>query len=344
MKLRLDPNNFDSCPRYNDWIDERHVQEAGTLKILGFEPRPSAVLHALSQETYQTTFDDFRREHEEALVQAVCEEFPSPIAHYFYRFHNGYESELQRLHFLRDTWEALIDILHAITLAECRLKQIQLTKFLNFSELLSDKVAQRLLNIERVLNLAVDQGLQLWVKEIVSSKALEARRELNRTRNAFSHSAAQSELQASSIIGECIEDVMDILDELRRLENVKLLRYLGHVDQLTLRCELFKGHGFAKTIRKVSITSDQSRDSQRYFGKDQILLQGDGLILPLRPLVHYREDPSGHTTKLCLFRKMLPEKVVEFEIVGEGSRHNEQRALFKGEFDDIRSLFGLSPD
>src|SRR6266850_2169749 len=161
MKVQLDLNNFDACPQYNDWVDEQYAEQSGTLDILGFQPRPSFVLFNLSQDTYQAAFDDFRRQREEELKEIVFAEFPSPIAHYFYRFENGYENELQRLHFLRDTWEAIVDLLHATVVAECRFRQVPLTDPILFSHLLSDSMAQRLLNTERIVSHANKQGIAL---------------------------------------------------------------------------------------------------------------------------------------------------------------------------------------
>jgi hypothetical protein len=257
MKIQLDLSNFDACPQYNDWLDEQYAEQSGTLDLLGFQPRPSFVLFNLSQDTYQAAFDDFRRQREEELKEIVFGEFPSPIAHYFYRFENGYENELQRLHFLRDTWEAMIDVLHATVVAECRFRSISLTDPVTFRDFLSDSVAQRLLNIERIIKHAENLAIALWTSEIVSVSTLQVMRDLNQSRNGFSHSAAQSESQARTWISECYEDVINILDDLRGLSKIKVLRYLGQIDNRTLRCEMFRGHGFTKTINSISLTDDQ---------------------------------------------------------------------------------------
>jgi hypothetical protein len=347
VKLRLDLDNFDACPQYNDWIDDRYTEISGTLRILGFEPRPSLVLYSLSQDTYQAAFDDFQRQREEEIKQIVLEKFPSPVAHYFYRFENGYENELQRLHLLRDTWEALVDVLHTITVAECRFTKISLPVSIAFSHIFSDSVAQRLLNVERVLLHAHKEGISLGTSQIVSFATLATMRELNQIRNGFSHSAAQSESQATAWIGECYEDVIDVLDDVQGLANVEILRYLGQLDGKTLRCEVFKGHGFTRTIRTVPLNSGQIAVSQGYLEKGQILVYFNNNVTSGRPLIYYREDPSGQATKLCMFRRIhgrALDRRIEYEVVGEGARCGEDRILFKTDIDEIRSLFGLGPD
>jgi hypothetical protein len=347
MPLRIDLANYNSCPQYNQWLDEQYTERSGTLDILSFQPRPSFVLYSLSQDTYQAAFDDFQLQWQEQLKQSVFDEFPSPIAHYFYRFENGYENDLQRLHLLRDTWESIIDVLHALAVSECSFRQLSLASPIAFSHILSDSVAQRLWNIERILDCATNNGVALGVLQIVSPAMLSTMRDLNQNRNAFSHSAAQSELQARACIGECYEEVIDILDGLRLLSGVEILRYMGQVDATTLRCEVFRGHGFTRTIRNVTLTADQARDSQRYFRQGQVLISFNGIIFAARPLIHYREDAAGQTTKLCMFRKTrgdAPNRRIEYEVVGDSARHDEDRLVFKIELDQLRSLFGLGPD
>jgi hypothetical protein len=347
MKLRLDLENFDACPQYNDWLDAQYEAKSDFLDILGFRPRPSFVLHSLSQDTYQAAFADFQQQREEEIKQTVFDEFPSPIAHYFYRFENGYESELQRLYLLRDTWEAIVDILHAAIVAECRFRQIPLTDPVSFSQLFSDSVAQRLLNIERIADHANKQGIALGISQIVNIATLEAMRELNQSRNGFSHSAAQSEVQARAWISQCYEDVIDILDDLRGLADMNVFRYVGQIDNSTIRCEVFRGHSFTKTLRNIALSADQVRDSQRYFRQGQILISCGGCVFGPRPLLYYREDATGNTTKLCMFRKTRgdpPNRRVEYEVVGEAARWEEDRAVFKNEVDELRQLFGLPLD
>ena len=347
MKLQLDLNNFEGCPEYNQWLDERHLEQAGPLDILGFQPPPSLVLFSLSQDTYQAAFDDFRREREEELKELVFREFPTPIAHYYYRFENGYENELQRLHLLRDTWEATIDVLHAIVVSECRFRAIKLVDPIIFRDLLTDSVAQRLLNMERIVTQCAKDGQDLRSATIVSMSTLLAMRELNQSRNGFAHSAAQSESQAQTWIGECYGDVMGVLDDLRSLADVKVVRHMSQLDPRTLRCEVFRGYGFTKTINNLPLTDHQVQESQAHFRQGQILAFVGDIIFSVRPLIYSHEDPSGHSTKLCMFRRTRgdgPSRRVEYEVVGDAVRLDEDRALFRPDIDELRALFNLPAD
>lgn len=348
MKLQLDPNNYEACPPYNEWLDEQYSEQSGgTLDILGYQPRPSFVLFTMSPDTYEATFSDFTQQREEGIKESVCNQFPSPIAYYFYRFENGYESDLQRLHLLRDTWESVIDILHALAVAECRHRNIQVVDPLKFKDLFTDSVAKRLENIEGITAQLSAAGILPAVAKISPAATLAAMKELNQSRNAFSHSAAQSEAQARSWISECYVDVVEVLAELDGLEDIQIVRYLSQVDGTTLRCEIFRGHSSTRTIQNIKISHQQMLDSAKYFQQGQMLVIADGLIFGLRPMVYFREDGVGHTTRLCIFRKTRgeePDRRLEYEVIGEAVRHEESRKNFATEINELRGIFGLGAE
>lgn len=347
MRIRLDSHSYDSCPQYNEWLDEQYLDQSGTLDILGYQPRPSFVLFTMSPDTYEAAFPDFVQQREEEIKGAVCNLFPSPIAYYFYRFENGYENELQRLYFLRDTWESVIDILHALAVAESRHRQLPLSDPLKFKDLFTDSVAKRLENIEEIVNQLSASGVFASVAQISPAATLNAMRDLNQSRNAFSHSAAQSEAQARNWISECYVDVLEILADLDGLEDIQIVRYLSQVDGTTLRCEVFRGHSSTRTIQNIKISHQQMIDSARYFQQGQMLVIAAGLIFGLRPMIHFREDGVGHTTRLCIFRKTrgdAPDRRFEYEVVGEAVRQEENRANFSAELNELRVLFGLGAD
>ena len=240
-----------------------------------------------------------------------------------------------------------MDVLHALAVGEIRFRGLTLAAPLRFSDLLSDRVSDRLLNIERVVATTSISGLSLSAGKVAPQPVLEKMRELNQTRNAFSHSAAQSEAQARTWISECYEDALGILDDIRALEDCRLLRYMGQTDANTLRCEVFRGHGFTRTIQLVRLTNDQVRDSQRYFQQGQVLALHDGCLFSIRPLIYFREDATGHTTKPCVFRKThgdAPNRRLEFAVVGDSVSMEENRAVFQVEMDELRALFGIGTD
>jgi hypothetical protein len=349
MRFKIDPANYDSCPEFNEWIDSRHAEEHGELQILSFTVRPSYVLHQLNYATYEAALADFISSRQEDLKETVFQRFPAPIAYYFYRFENGFENDLQRLHLLRDTWEATIDVLHSLVIGECRFQGLDLSAVpqLKHHDLYSDRVDDRLLTLERVLDYALANGIVLATATAIPGQVIAEMRELNRSRNAFSHSAAQSDVQARVWIGECLEDVLDVLDQLRNVADVILMRYRAHENALTLRCEVFRGHALTRTIQTVKLTNDQAKDCQQYFYPDQMIALCGKRMFGLRPFMFFQEDASGHVTRPCVFRKAVgdsPNRKIRFGIVGPAESVEVDRALFKQEIDELRSLFGLAPE
>jgi len=347
MRPQLDASRYDACPPYNDWLDEQYSVSKGQLDIFGYQPRASAVLFIMSPDTYEAAFSDFMQQREEGIKEAVLSGFPTPIAYYFYRFEHGYENDLQRLHFLRDTWEAVVDVLHGLAVAELRHRRIGMADPLKFKNLLTDSVAKRLENIEEIARQIVASGGTPEFQRILSVTTLATMRDLNQSRNAFSHGAAQSESQARDWINQCRDDVIDVLEDLLDLQSVQIARYLHQPDAVTMRCETFKGHSAAKTIRNFSLSPTQVADSSRYFQRDHMLVVLCGEILSLRPSVHFREDANGHMTRLCVLRKThgeAPNRTIEYAVVGEAASHTLDRSVFSAELTEIRRLFGMGDD
>lgn len=347
MRYAIDANNYDGCPEFNSWLDAYHDDEGPKIDILGFTPRPSFVLHQLNFETYQSAFADFTAAQQEALQEAVINHYPTPIAYCYYRFQMGYENDLQRLHFLRDTWEMTIDVIHSLVVGEARFRNVNLQPPIRFSDLLTDSVANRLLTIERVLAAAAQAGIRLECAELIGRGVIATMRELNQTRNAFSHVGAQSELQARTAIAECKDDVIAVMEELSGLRAVTIMRYLGQVDALMLRCEIFRGHALVRTIKSVPITPLQLGESSRFFHQDHMIAQCGEAMFTLRPLMAIRDDATGHTPRICTFRRSqgeAPNRLIIFEVVGESQQVEFPRAGFAHDINDLRGLFGLGPD
>lgn len=347
MRLQLDASRYDACPLYNDWLDEQYVIEHHELDIMGYKPRPSFVLFSLSPDTYEANLPDFMQQREDEVKEAVFHRFPSPIAYCFYRFDAGYENDLQRLHFLRDTWEAVVDVLHSLAIAELRHCGVAMVAPLKFSDLFTDKISVRLENIERIGAQLHAASVTSVIANMVSSETISKMRALNQERNAFSHSPAQSEAQARDWVTECYDDVLDILDDLMALEDVQVVRYLGQQNATTIRCDVFNGHHTTRTIKNISLTPQQAVASMKYFQQGQMLVIAAGQVFSLRPVIHYRDDGAGHTTRLCLFRKTRSEadvRTIEYSVLGEAVLHSEHRAAFSVELNELRALFGLEAE
>lgn len=180
---------------------------------------------------------------------------------------------------------------------------------------------------------------------IVSSATVEKIRELNQTRNAFSHSSALSELQSSAAISECYAEVLEILDAVKRLSDAKLYRYRSHLDGLTIRCEPFNGHGLTRTIVNLSLEHIQAPPS--LFRSEEALLLFSNQMFSLRPFIFFRDDASGHATRLFRFRRAFgehPNRMISFASLSDGLQVDAPREDFATEINALRLMLGLGPD
>jgi hypothetical protein len=253
MKAIPDPNKFESNPAYNAWIDASFSDSNREgLSILGKKLRPSEVLHRLGYDVYESAFQQFKQSREEGLIEIVTERFPIVIAHSFSRFLEGSEHEVQRLQFLRDTWEGLINFVHALTVSEALHVNLRLAAPARCGQILSDRLAERISTVESVLLVARNAGVALEASKIIDPPMMAAVRELNQTRNAFSHTGAPSEGQARQYISECIDDVFDVLEAFISLKDVRLLRY-ERLDGAQLRHEKFDGHSRTRRFAFVQL-------------------------------------------------------------------------------------------
>lgn len=338
---------YDDLPDFNEWLDARHEDDKGPLTVLGEAVRPSEVLFKLLRDTYEAAYADYLADRLDQLRESVFADYPAPIAYHFYRFEYGYEDETQRLHFLRSTWEALINVTHALVVCEARFRSLDLqTSEARLRNLLSDSLAQRLQNVQYIMSFADDNNLLLDVKRIVPEEAIKTMATLNRTRNAFSHSEAVSVEQARQYVSECYEEVLGVLESLSGLKTVSFIRYLSQ-QGLNIRYESFDGHAMTRTIKNSTITQQQFDDSHTYFTDTQILVQHGTDIFGLRPFFHFQSAASGHETRLCYFKKCHgehPNRKLAFELLGEARETDFVRSDFQADIDELRSLFGLSAE
>jgi hypothetical protein len=200
-------NKYEKNSDFNEYLDEE-----GEIEIEGITFQRSWVLYNLDPIAYDSALRDFRQRIEEDFKEMVCNDFPTPIAYPFYRSEWGYENSIQRLLFLRDTWESLIFVLYAIVVGEFLFLEIPMndTK-IKKKEILSDRLYSKLDIIKQLLKLEHLKNYEFNSLNIISNEVIKKIIELNQTRNAFSHSPALSEAQATKIYSECYPDVFSVL-------------------------------------------------------------------------------------------------------------------------------------
>lgn len=343
--MELDDLRYEEHEDFNQNLDETENE----VVVTGVSFRASEVLFTLSKETYRIALTDFQDQQIEKLRETIYYEYPLPIAFYFHQAENAYNNNNHRLQLLRSTWEAIIFTLYALVIGEARSKSLPLRDIaqsnaqgnpdLSFNDYFSDRLAQKLLIIERILlyNQANDCGLMC--ANIISIPVIQKIRNLNQERNEFMHVAALSEEQAATSFAGIFPDVFDVLKDLRELEFVDIMHFVQVADAVTnLRCEIFNGHGLARNIKTITVTAAQLGQLGTQLNAQNILAKYQAELFSITPFLHFNPEANGNSTNLCYFKKRAPNARYEYEIVSRSESIEFDRAVFDDRTTELRAL------
>lgn len=317
--------------------------------IGNFTFSPSLVLYNMDYSGYIAELDSFNEREEEKLRETIYYEYPLPIAFYFHQAENAYNNNNHRLQLLRSTWEAIIFTLYALVIGEARSKNLPLRNIaqpnaqgnpdLSFNDYFSDRLAQKLLIIERILTYNQVNNSGLLCASVISIPVIQKIRNLNQERNEFMHVAAISEEQAGASYTTLFPDVFEVLKDLQELEFVDIMHFIQVADAITnLRCEIFNGHGLARSIKTISVTASQLGQLGNQLNAQNILVKYQGEVFSITPFLHFHPEANGNSTNLCYFKRKTANARYEFEIVSRSEAIEFERALFQDRTDELRAL------
>lgn len=333
---------YEENEAFNASLDTDLVEVAGSVFL------PSLVLYKMDEEAYHAARLDFEQQQIDELKDIIFNKFPTPIAHSFFRLERGYENDLQRLLLLRDTWESLIYVLYALCVGEYRCARLSMsgTK-ISMSDLLSNKIHDRLSVMSQLLEAGEENGYDLAVSDLLSVELVERLRNLNQRRNGFSHEAAKSDEQARQLLAESYGDVLGTLQEFKPLQEVTLMRWVGQDgDVHNLRCEIFESHATTKNIKPQRINDQQLSTCSRYLNNRTVLAKIGDKIFSLSPFLHWVSDKTGHDTRLCYYKTKKTEGGVRhfhYEISGTSTTTAIPDTIFQAEIEELRSLLPNQP-
>ena len=298
---------------YRVWCENSY----GMVEIGQEVFHPADVLEGMAPDAARRGRDECSAMIRTDLEQAVCEQFPAPIAVPFHSFLEGPRSSLTRLYRLRDTWEYLIRLLAALALSEAAAIATSLTPLMlrdgmghwrrpcKRRDLLSDKLTVRIDLVEGVVRRADELGLDLQIASLLPIDVLGEVRRLNVVRNSFSHASAKSDVQAKAIIEEAYPLLREILLDLRDMQNIDLIRI--HSIQAGGKADVERLRGHAQSLRisqlaldtdaAVLVTSATSVDEM-----DRVFARMGELTLDLSPFLYAADNDTGHRTSVWGFR------------------------------------------
>ena len=251
---------------YRTWCENLY----GMIEIGQEIFHPADVLERMAPDAARRGRDECSAITRTDLEQAVCEQFPAPIAVPFHSFLEGHHLSLNRLYRLRDTWESLIRLLAALALSEAAaistsLRPLSLRDGMSQAwrkcrrrDMLSDKLTVRICLIEGVLHRAYELGINLQVASLLPLDVLGEIRRLNVMRNCFSHEPAKSEVQAKAIIDEAYPVFRETLLDLRDMRNIDLIRIHDIQAGGKAHVERLNGHAQSRRISELAFGAGRS--------------------------------------------------------------------------------------
>ena len=312
--------------------------------------KASKVLYSVDYAAYLDAIQDYKQRNENSKKDSVFNDYPQPIAYYYHQSEKGYSNNNHRLQLLRSTWEAIVYTLYAIVMGESRSKNFPLQNIatldsngnpdLSFGDYFSDRLAQRLLIIERILKYGIDNHVPLLSSEIIPLPVIQKIRRLNQERNGFMHTAALSEEQASLRHLELTPDVLEVLSDLRELASLDILHYVGNEGSATtLKCEMFKSFTLARQNSPlINITSGQLSTVANELNYQNILAYYQGCIFSITPFFYFKSEANGNITNLCYCKRRHSSTRYEFEIVTRSEAYEVDGTAFQDRVNELRGL------
>jgi hypothetical protein len=322
---------------FDDSVDEEEA-----VLICGREFLRSEIL-ALYPALYREALAEWRERQRTELLDDVVDRFPQPIAHCLYRFLNSWRTQNERLQFLKDTWEAIIAVVFALTAAEVRVRGAKICvttdKVRDFKRYVDSQNIRDRLEVVRVsLDASVEPSL---LRSVLTEQIIKQLIDLNERRNMdFAHISTLTESKAAELVGELEPQVVSILDALAALKDIDMVRYEGPGKRGEGRFETFKGHASTRTITARAL-SRPAASAIAGRSKEEVFLLRDDDALPLSPMIVVR-DGRGHRSELAFMKKRRVEDartVFTFETFGVPEEFESDAADLQADLDAVKVCF-----
>ena len=243
---------------------------------------------------------------------------------------------------LKSAWEALVFFLYGVIVGEARHRQIPLKETgVDLAEFYSDRLAQRLLIIENIIDLCGKKGYTLSCSKVFSIDAIAKLRKLNQKRNEFEHSFAATPEQQRDLYGELFPEMMAAIKLLRNLDRISLFRYHRNGDGglLLPRCDVFRGHSLDGAKKTIPLTKDDLDIVLPYFTSRSIFAHIEGEnVFCLSPFVHFQKEAQAPHPNLIVYKKRMAGNKYLYSIVGQSTQIELDRVLFQDRDNDLRQL------
>lgn len=336
--------------RFKAWC----LEQNGSVRVGTYEFHPAAVL-ALKQDVYKQEMGLWHGVQQTEDDETVCVQFPAPIAIPYQQFLQGPREPMQRLTRMRDTWESLVRVLSAMTIAEAsiigvgpspvRLIESNSVRKAVRKDLKTDSISARIGLLEGLLENWRECGIRSKIADLIPPDLPAELRRLNSVRNGFSHVGTLSDKQAQSLIDENTPPLHDVLVDLLFLKDTPFVRLIKVKPGLPLMAEVdsLSGCSMARTVRDFTFDSDAQAvilGAGKVGAFDRVIAMAGSRSLDLSPFFYSCDDSSGHQTRVLFFKKQRDAKCYH-EIAGEAMEKPSDAGFHAPEFARCgKALFG----
>jgi len=304
---------YEENPDFNSEFDE--LNEGLTVGEVTLAP--SWMLYNTDYDLYLTALDEYNNRIFEDLKSSIQNNY-SPIIAFNFRLSErgeGAEDPVKKLLHLKDTWEAIIFTLYALTMGEVRKKGIDCKtaqilqnidsatgnpNYRNFNTnwILTDALKNKIKVIKAIIKHSQNNSLD-FNSEYIPIELLDELIELQSARNDISHHASPTRQQAEQEL-RTIQPIFEtMIKRTKFLENCNIYRF-NNLDS-SCRCEVFSGHSLNKEFGRLELTGD----NLSYIiglSTDTLFAEWEGEYFSLSPFLHYKEDEIGHESYICFFK------------------------------------------
>ena len=310
-------------PDFNKWLEENY-----SVEIEEYEFPSSEVLYQMSYESYLEALARYEKDPKIEMSR-IEENFPSPIAYYFYQAENNYQNDHHRLDLLKSCWEATVYILFGIVVAEARHRELPLKELgIQWKTYWSDRLYDKLTIIENIIDYATKSGILLNCTHIVSIDTLTLIKKLNQERNGFAHASARTAAQQKALYAELYPQLEMVLKQLIKLEEVIFFRYHEAETPLYPRCEIFRGTSMDGRKEIIPIQKDNYVNILDHFNQQLIFAKIYGEVFCVSPFIHYFQEDHEPNALICFYKKKSSGKYT-YEVVSKSQNKEFDASNFQ---------------
>lgn len=305
-----------------DYLDRRYqsfnqsLDEDGKVFIAESEFSPSSILFEMDPIGYVDAYTVFKEEEFERLKESIYKYYPSSIAYHFRLSEKGEGASdpVRKLLHLKDTWESIVFVLHALLWGEIRHKEIDLKVaevyvsegangnpvFQHFKtgRLLSDALKTKIYSVKAVVEFSKANNLELKC-EAITTELLDKLLALQNIRNDISHHATPTKEEAEAELLSVSPLFKEMLSLTGFLSNCRLLRFESFAT--TCKCEEYNGHALNKEFDDFAF--DAAQNYVLALGQEQIFVKWEEDVFSLSPFLHYTKDQVGRESYLSVYKR-----------------------------------------